>query len=328
MSKFFGVNSILDGITINDYYPDKNDTIKSLEKAASIHKEVRRHLYNHIKPNIKLIDIAKIIENKTIELSNQDKSINKGIGFPASLSLNSCAAHFHPQADDNIMFKKNDILKIDFGTEVNSWIIDSAFTVYFNNKYDNLANCVKEATYTGIKNAGVDVYIPDWGNEIDEIMKSYGINSIKNLGGHNILQGIIHGGIFLPPYKHQDLIYTRFKEGVYAIETFGSTGTDHTEDIGESTLFRINPHKNTEFKLDSTKKFFYKLKNNFDTLPFTNRYIDNIPNYKTQLNILSKDKTIHSYPPLCIQNGNVAQYEHTIYIDEFKKIVFSQSDDY
>ena len=57
MSKFFGVNSILDGITINDYYPDKNDTIKSLEKAASIHKEVRRHLYNYIKPNIKLIDI-------------------------------------------------------------------------------------------------------------------------------------------------------------------------------------------------------------------------------------------------------------------------------
>lgn len=329
MSKFFGVNQINNGITITDYYPNENDIIKSLEKASYIHKEVRRHLQNQIKPNIKLLDIAKIIENKTKELSlNFNKSINNGIGFPVGLAINSCAAHFHPEANDNIILKKDDIIKIDFGTEVNGWIIDSAFSLYFNEKHNNLANAVKEATYLGIKNAGVDVDINDWSKDIKEVMESYNINPIINLGGHNIERGIIHAGMFLPASPTDNLVYKKFTEGVFAIETFGSTGDNYVNELGESTLYRINPNVNVELKLDSTKKFYNKIKNNFKTLPFTNRYIDDINNYKTHLDVLKKNNMIYSYPPLCVNNGYTAQYEHTIHISENKKIVFSQGEDY
>ena len=35
------------------------------------------------------------------------------------------------------------------------------------------------------------------------------------------------------------------------------------------------------------------------------------------------------YPPLyCKKDGMTAQYEHTIYLDEGKKIIFSNSTDY
>ena len=37
----------------------------------------------------------------------------------------------------------------DFGTHVNGHIIDSAFTVAFNPRYDPLLEAVKEATNTG-----------------------------------------------------------------------------------------------------------------------------------------------------------------------------------
>lgn len=327
MNNLLGINTNIEGFNITDYYPNENDKIKSLEKAGIIHKEVRRQLYDILKPGMKLIDIAKFIEMKTKEL-NKKNNINKGIGFPVGLAVNNCAAHWHPEANDTKLLKEDDIIKIDFGIEVNSWIIDCAFTAYFNHKHDNLANAVKEATNIGIKNAGIDVDINEWATDIQEVMHSYNINPITNLGGHNIEKGIIHGGMFLPAVPNKHLVHKRFVEGVYAIETFGSTHDDTTYELGEATLYRINPFINPELKLDTTKKFYNKLKSNFKTLPFTNRYVDTLPSYKTQLQILTKNNSIHSYPPLYVNNGSTAQYEHTIYINENNKIIFSKGDDY
>lgn len=60
----------------------------------------------------------------------------------------------------------DDVCKIDFGTQVEGRIIDCAFTVAFNPKYDRLLECVKDATYTGIKEAGIDVRLCDIGAAI------------------------------------------------------------------------------------------------------------------------------------------------------------------
>ena len=87
----------------------------------------------------------------------------------------------------------------------------------------------------------------------------------------------------------------------------------------------------SELKLESSKKLFGKIKNSFKTLPFTNRYVElfNISNYKTNLKILSSNNYLYSYPPLCVNKGAVtAQYEHTVYIGNNKKIIFSNDEDY
>jgi methionyl aminopeptidase len=342
-SELRGVNPIFNEIEILSEYPSNNNIIKSLEYAASIHKEVRRTLQPYLKPGISFEEIAKIIESKTEELSNQSKSINKGIGFPVGLSVNECAAHFHPKPNDSIKLGKDDILKIDFGTEANGWIIDSAFTICFDAKYDNLLTAVNEATNTGIKNIGIDVDIGDWGKQIQEVMesyevtidgKTYPVKAIGNLGGHNIIQGIIHGGMFLPSVDMKDRLPKnyRFQEGVYAVETFGSTGANTVNEIGECTLYRLNPNmfKNTNgLKLDTTKKLLFDINKKFKTLPFTDRYLINQPNYKTNLKILSNNNYIHAYPPLCAnKNDWTAQYEHTVYIGDNDKIIFSRGEDY
>ena len=168
--------------------------------------------------------------------------------------------------------------------------------------------------------------------------KKYPIKAINNLGGHNIRQGIIHGGIFLPSVDMTGYFPSnyRFNEGVYAVETFGSTGQNYTNESAQSecNLYRLNPDKDNQtlHNLNSNVVDFYKnLYNNFKTLPFTDRYVElfNINEYKSYLNILRSNKFIYSYPPVCVNQGAyTAQYEHTVYIGEGKKIVFSQSDDY
>ena len=70
-NNLLGINTNIEGFNITEYYPNENDKIKSLEKAGMIHKEVRRQLYDILKPGMKLIDIAKFIEMKTEELNKK-----------------------------------------------------------------------------------------------------------------------------------------------------------------------------------------------------------------------------------------------------------------
>jgi len=54
-------------------------------------------------------------------------------------------------------------------TQIGGRIIDSAFTVHFNPRYDPLVDAVKEATNTGIREAGIDVRLCDVGAAIQEV---------------------------------------------------------------------------------------------------------------------------------------------------------------
>lgn len=345
-----GVNPFFNSHNLIDKYPSENDVIGSLTAAGNIHKEVRRFLQPYLRPGISLLDIANLIELKTTELTNNitnAKPINNGIGFPVGIAINECAAHYHPSPTSTDIIKKSDVVKIDFGVEVNEWIIDSAFTIYFDNKYDPLIEAVKEATRTGLKNIGIDVSIPEWGAEIQEVMESYEIKldgkmypikSINNLGGHNIIKGIIHGGMFLPTVDMRGYYPSsyRFKEGVYAVETFGSTGQNYAYEKGDCTLYRIN---NDTYKTNQTNQknmphdsidLLKNIYTKFKTLPFTDRYVETFNyDYKSNLKMLGSTKLIYTYPPVCVNTGAyTAQYEHTVYIGESSKIIFSQSEDY
>lgn len=61
-----------------------------------------------------------------------------GIAFPTGCSQNHIAAHWTPNGGDNTIIDVNDVIKFDFGTQINGRIIDCAFTKTFNPMYDPL----------------------------------------------------------------------------------------------------------------------------------------------------------------------------------------------
>jgi methionyl aminopeptidase len=81
----------------------------------------------------------------------KENGLEAGLAFPTGCSLNNCAAHYTPNGGDNTILQRDDVCKIDFGTHVNGRIIDSAWTVAFNPKYDQLLRAVREATNAGIQ---------------------------------------------------------------------------------------------------------------------------------------------------------------------------------
>lgn len=124
-----------------------------------------------------------------------ENGIEQGLAFPTGVSLNNCAAHYTPNGGDNTILGEDDVCKVDFGTHVSGWLIDSAFTVAFNPKFKPLLEASKEATMCGLKEAGIDVRLCDIGSAIQEVMESHEITlngktiqikSVRKLNGHMI----------------------------------------------------------------------------------------------------------------------------------------------
>lgn len=312
---------------------------RDLRKAAEAHRQARKYARETIKPGMSMTRIANLIENSTRALTEGKDLLDAGIGFPTGLSLNECAAHYTPNKGDTKVLREKDVLKVDIGVHVHGHIVDSAFTMTFDDKYDQLLAAVKDATNTGIREAGIDVRLGDIGAAIQETMESYEIEldgkvhqikPIRNLNGHNIMPYTIHGGKSVPIVKNGD--QTKMEEGeVFAIETFGSTGRGYVHNEGECSHYARVKDVNVPLRVNSAKSLLSVIDKNFGTLPFCRRYLDRLgqDKYALALRTLVQNGVVQDYPPLVDSPGSyTAQFEHTIILRPTCKEVVSRGDDY
>lgn len=315
------------------------DILHEIRHAAEVHRQVRKYAQSFIKPGIKLIDMCEKIEDMNRKLV-QEKFPHCGIAFPTGCSINHVAAHYTPNKGDNTVLQHGDVMKIDFGTQVNGRIIDCAFTVAFDPTFDNLLTAVKDATNTGIREAGIDVRLCDIGEAIQEVMesyeveidgKTYQVKSIRNLNGHSIGPYQIHAGKSVPIVKGGEAI--KMEEGeFYAIETFGSTGKGHVHEDMECSHYMKNFDVDfVPLRMARAKQLLSCINNNFGTLAFCRRFLDRLgqTKYLMALRNLCDAGIVQPYPPLCDTKGSyVAQYEHTLYLRPTCKEVMSRGDDF
>lgn len=310
------------------------DFLRDYRHAAETHRQVRQSAQRWIQPGMSLTEIANGIEDSVRALVGhsgleEGDAIVAGMGFPTGLNLNDVAAHYSPNAGNKMVFGQNDVIKIDIGVHVGGRIVDSAFSMAFEPKYDNLLAAVKAATNTGVKEAGIDARLGEIGASIQETMesyeieldgKTYPIKSIRNLNGHTIHHYSIHGDKSVPIVKSDD--QTKMEEGdVFAIETFGSTGNGYVRDQGEVSHYALMADApKVDLRLSSAKSLLNTIKKNFGTLPFCRRYLDRIgcDKYLLGLNNLVNTGIVQDYPPLIDKKGSyTAQFEHVSFVDEF-----------
>ena len=99
-----------------------SDLYDTLREAAEVHRQVRRWSQSWIKPGIKLTDMCELLENKNRELVGE-RGLERGIAFPTGCSLNHVAAHYTPNTGDNTVLGYDDVMKVDFGTQINGGYI-------------------------------------------------------------------------------------------------------------------------------------------------------------------------------------------------------------
>lgn len=330
-----------------------NCDLEQMKKGGEIHYEINKYIKNIIKPNMKLFDLANIIENRIKDLTNYDSKnpIQSGIAFPTGLSVNNCVAHWTPKMGCNKLLLENDVIKIDYGIHFEGSIIDSAFTYCFNDKYESLLEASRTSTEIAIKMSRPDQLLNEIGKEIEENMcsyeielnnKIYKIKSVRSLCGHKINKFQIHADKVIPNIYMKDYNERMNSNEFYAVETFASTGTGNTyEDIENCSHFMVNYNKEikkTDIPNNSNQMYKLILKY-YNTLAFTDRWLmgkNLIKNNKKELlemknvnkylNNLNKSLIINKYPPIydLDKKSYSSQFEETIYVNETKTIVLSK----
>lgn len=316
-----------------------NYLYQEVRLAAEAHRQTRQHMQKIIKPGMTMIEICETLEGIARKLIGE-KGLDAGLAFPTGCSLNHCAAHYTPNAGDPTVLQYDDVCKIDFGTHINGHIIDCAFTLTFNDKYDKLLEAVKAATNTGIKEAGIDARLGEVGSAIQEVMesyeveldgKTYQVKSIRNLNGHSLGPYRIHAGKTVPIVKGGE--QTKMEEmEFYAIETFGSTGRGVVHDDMETSHYMKNFEVgHVPLRLQRAKTLLNTINQNFGTLAFCRRWLDRLgeTKYLMGLKNLCDAGILDPYPPLCdIKGCYTAQFEHTLLLRPTCKEIISRGDDF
>ena len=318
--------------------------IESMRKAGECHKQIRKYAQTIIKPGIKLIDMVEKIENMLRFITNQNLT-ECGQAFPTGCSLNNVAAHYTPNKGDETVLEYDDVMKLDFGTQMNGYIIDCAFTVAFNPTYDNLLKASKEATTEGVKNAGIDVRLGELGGIIGEVLNSYEVEikgkthkvkAIQDLCGHTMERFRIHGGKSVPLYRDDssETSNVKMEEGeFYAIETFATTGTGHTQEKKNWSHFMKSPDafNNAKIKSGQAKALFKYIDEHFSTMAFCPRWLEEsgFTGIDKSLKYLCDHNLVDPYPPLAdIKGCYTSQFEHSLMLKPTCKEVFTMDDDY
>ncbi|VVB59158.1 Methionine aminopeptidase [uncultured archaeon] len=292
-----------------------DDTVyKNYKRAGKIAADARDYGVTLLKPGARFLDIATEIENRI-------KKNGAGLAFPVNIALNTLAAHYSPRHDDQSIFKKGDIVKLDVGAHINGYIADTATTVELETHvYDTMIQASSEALKKAISVLNVETPLSEVGRTIENTITAHGYKPINNLMGHGLNQYELHSGLSVPNIGALGGKIKPKDGDVVAIEPFATDGAGHVISGEGSNIYLCNDSLKAKFIRDSKIKIlFEKINTNYGTLPFSQRWCHEMfPNEgDIALKKLSFLGLTKHYPQLVeAKGGMVTQKEHTVIIKE------------
>ena len=286
------------------------EEVEKLRKAGEIASKVRGWVEGFIKEGMKIIDICEAVESKILSLGGKP-------AFPCNVDVNEVAAHYTSPPNDVKVIPTASIVKVDIGVHVDGYIADTATTICFNPEYLSLREATIHALEEALKIVNTGVKVSSLGKVIEETIKRYGVQPIRNLTGHEMSRYAIHAGIHIPNVGLMN--GSKIEEGkVYAIEPFSTTmeGYGEVENGPSGYIYRIlkdKPPKGGEEKI-----LFNVLREKFRSLPFALRWalkVSPVKDFRRVFNSLLQSRHIYAYPVLVEKKRQpVAQSEHTFII--------------
>ncbi|MGB5089309.1 MAG: type II methionyl aminopeptidase [Nitrososphaeraceae archaeon] len=285
------------------------DIFDNYVKAGKIASQVREYARTQDHTGRNLSEICNDIEQEIFKKGGEP-------AFPVNVSLNDIAAHYTAIPNDPIIVKDTDVVKIDVGVHIDGYIADTAVTVSYDTKYQNLIDIAERALDEAIGISRSNTRVSEIGRIIEKTITKYGCKPIQNLSGHSLERYTIHAGKSIPNIWTIGHSFNLSVNNVYAIEPFVTTndGQGVVYEGKIKNIFSIGSRKRT--KEQKTDDFLEYLWNKFKTLPFALRWIVNEYEEKEALSLLEvlvKKKNVHAYPIL-VEGANriVVQAEHTI----------------
>jgi methionyl aminopeptidase len=290
-----------------------DDTYKKYILAGKIASEARDYGEDLIKSGIKLLDVVNKVESRIIEKGG-------GLAFPVNISINEVAAHYSPNHEDTLVFKKGDVVKLDVGAHIDGYIADTATTVEVEaNNYYDLIKASSDALENILNFIKPGIHLYEVGKIVEDTIQSFDFKPIENLTGHSMKRYVLHTGMSVPNVSNK-FYRAKPKEGdVLAIEPFATNGAGHVNAGDGSNIYICNESVNLKLLRNQKSRIIYnKVKKKFKTLPFAQRWFErSFSNSDLMMRKLLFSGLIKQYPQLIdAKKGIVSQKEHTVILIE------------
>lgn len=283
---------------------------ESIIKAGKIASEVKKWIKPQIKKGMPLLELAEKIENKIEELGGF-------CSFPTNLSIDEQAAHYTPSYNDDKL--AHGLLKVDFGVQIDGWISDNAFSIDLENSPENkkLIEASEKALENVERTINKNRTLKENGKLIEDTIKSYGFNVVRNLSGHSLERFDLHSGLTIPNTENEN--ENEFGIGLIAIEPFATNGNGLVHDGQKGNIYLWVEDKKPRSSF--ARETLEYIKDNFGNLPFASRWVIKKLKSKAILGLrqLEIEGIIHQYNILTEEKGKlVSQSENTFLIEEDK----------
>ncbi|MBN2599788.1 MAG: type II methionyl aminopeptidase [Candidatus Thermoplasmatota archaeon] len=286
---------------------------ENYKRAGKIAAEAREYGVSLLKPGVRLLDVATLIENRITKNG-------AGLAFPVNIALNTLAAHYSPWHEDPLTFQKGDVVKLDVGAHIDGYIADTAVTVELDtHQYDTMIRASDEALKKVIDVLTVHLSLSEAGKTIEDTITSFGYKPIENLMGHGLGRYELHSGVSIPNVGSLGGKTTLHEGDVVAIEPFATNGAGHVIAGNGSNIYLCKESIKAKLIRDNKIKVLsHKIRKQFGTLPFAQRWVHELfPKDDLSMKKLSFLGVMKHYPQLVeAKGGIVTQKEHTVIVKE------------
>jgi methionyl aminopeptidase len=284
------------------------EILEKYQRAGKIARDVREEVRKTVREGMPIIDLCEKTEFLIREKGGKP-------AFPCNVSVNEIAAHYTSPPQDKRTIPENSLVKVDIGVHMDGYIADTAVTVCFNSEYEDLVHTAEEALKRAVEILRPSLSMSRFGSTIQEVIKTRGFKPISNLTGHLVERYVIHAGKSLPNVFHVSTSRVKFGE-IYGVEPFVTVAeaVGKVESSKEAHIFRFSKPKS--LRDPYAKQLLNYIKENFKTLPFTERWLQGcvLPShYKAAFSELLSSKALMAYPVFIEASRKpVAQAEHTV----------------
>ena len=303
-----------------------------LERLGALTKQIRKEASGMGKIGVSINEIINYIEKKIFDNGYLP-------AFPATVSINDVAAHY-TIFDEEVILKKGDLIKIDFGISYKGFITDNACTVEVDsNEHEELMKANFNGLNAALEKANLNVPMSDIGLVVEAEAKKKGFNVIENLTGHQIAINNLHCGLSVPSYENGDM--SRIEDNTeIAIEPFFTYGVPRVKNIGGGNILYLKNYKPVRDVI--AKKVLAYIKEYYSILPFSKRwlvkeFVENLRNKTISkgafdkrkvlyaLRILKREGIIYEFDALATEDGAlVSQYEDSVVFVDGKKSIITR----
>lgn len=287
-----------------------NDTeLDNYLEAGKIAHDVLHKCAAEIKPEVAMADIFDMVVD-------QIEQAGAMLSFPPNISFNEVAAHDTASPDEERIFSKGDLIKLDIGTHIDGYIADTAVTVNLGD-HDKLCEAAQAALDAAIKVVKPEIVVSEIGAAVEETITSYGFRPIINLTGHEVARYSLHHGLSIPNTGLFGNAVLR-KDQVIAVEPFATTGSGYVHEATRAEIYQVVG--NAPVRSPTARKILKKAEV-MKGLPFARRWL-NIQKAELALPTLLRQGNLYVYHCLSdVPESYVAQFEHTMIVTEDETIV-------